>query len=248
MAEDDDDNDRPPFQWGDFGALVLAGGFSLFGLYLIADMMMGGHPLAILFQKPKEEPVAQRPLTQDEIRKIPFHAEPGEVVLSTNAPLPGMGGAAAFPDIKDWTSLRITLSRSLCYGTCPSYSVQISGDGKVVYHGQDCVAETGERTRQIARADVGRLVQRFRDAGYFTLRDHYASDITDHPTYATSIGFDGKSKSVGDYAGGAAGMPQAVSDLEDAIDKTAGTEPWVYGTKRSCGARVVDDSWRKTKR
>lgn|SRR5215813_2081540 len=33
----------------------------------------------------------------------------------------------AFPKIRDWNSLRITLQRSGCFGTCPAYSIHVHG-------------------------------------------------------------------------------------------------------------------------
>lgn len=243
---EDDDNYRPPRHWGDFGALVLAGGFSLFGLYLVVDLLMGGHPLAVLFRAPPQQE-APKP-TEADWRDKKFTTAPGEVVISTATGLPVGTTDSGFPSIKDWGSLRITLSRSVCYGTCPVYSVQIAGDGTVVYHGQDCVAQSGEQRARIPTATVRALLDAFRQAGFFSLHERYAASITDNPTYSTSIAFDGRKKTVSDYAGGAVGMPEAVSALEDAIDRAAGTERWVYGGKRTCFGAPVDDSWRKTKR
>ena len=34
--------------------------------------------------------------------------------------------------VKDWNSLTIELSRSSCYGACPSYEVKIDGDGIIM--------------------------------------------------------------------------------------------------------------------
>jgi len=79
---DDQDDVRPPVHWGDFGALILAGGFSLFGLYLIGDMLLGGHPLAVLFGTPARQTHQPVP-SEAEQMAAPFHAQPGEVVIST---------------------------------------------------------------------------------------------------------------------------------------------------------------------
>ncbi len=88
---DEDDDTKPPRHWGDFGALFLAGGFSLFGLYLIVDMISGGHPLGILFQKPPAQTQQSQQVqvpSEEEQRAAPFNAEPGEVVLSTKTMTP----------------------------------------------------------------------------------------------------------------------------------------------------------------
>jgi hypothetical protein len=231
---DDDDNDgrRPPMHWGDMGALVLAGGFSLFGLYLIADMVMGGHPLAVLFGEGK--PQVPPKLTQADWDQKTFTTQPGEIVLSTSIAKPP---GNAFPKIRDWTSLRIRLERTVCLGTCPSYSVEISGDGGVVYQGRACVAQAGERRAQIPASEVRDLFAKFRDVDFFTLRDRYEAQVTDNPTTTTSIAFDGKSKRVIDYVGGSAGMPHKVTALEDAIDEAAGTARWVGSRRGACAAR-----------
>ena len=126
---------------------------------------------------------------------------------------------AAFPEIHDWNTLRITLSRSGCYGRCPSYEVEIHGDGTVLYDGKFNVAAKGKRRAKISPASLVELVDFFRKANYLSLSDRYVSGITDNPTYKTSISFGGVSKSVLDYVGQSVGMPSTVSDLELAIDR-----------------------------
>src|ERR1700676_1845154 len=68
---------------------------------------------------------------------------------------------AAFPEIHDWNSLRITLSRSGCYGVCPTYSIEIYGDGGVLYDGQAFVGTTGKQKWQISHASLVKLVEAF---------------------------------------------------------------------------------------
>ncbi|GEM_PF-2451728 len=159
----------------------------------------------------------------------------GYYVSGPNAKLPNGGRPAArvpFPAIADWSSLRITLVRSVCFGACPAYTVEIDGDGTVRYHGERYVAVTGNRTDRIDAAKVRALFDRFRRADYFWTFDHYRAQVTDLPQFTTSISFDGHSKSVSDYAGRWIGMPEDVYDLEGAIDEAAGTGKWVKGPDR----------------
>lgn len=132
-----------------------------------------------------------------------------------------------FPEIRDWNSLRITLSRGACYGTCPIYEIAIHGDGTVLYDGKDFVVTKGKQKAQIPHASLVTLVDAFRKADYFSLADGYVSGVTDNPTYVTSISFDGASKSVVDYVGQQVGMPPGVSDLEVAIDRLSGAYKWI---------------------
>jgi len=139
---------------------------------------------------------------------------------------------APFPPISDWSSLRITLERTPCYGTCPGYSVEIAGDGTVTYMGQHFVAEKGVRTARIPQSAVRALYDAFVKADFFWSFDEYSAPITDLPTKIVTISFDGHSKSVLDYAGERQGMPKAIADLEEAIDAAAGTAQWIGPAQR----------------
>ena len=132
-----------------------------------------------------------------------------------------------FPDIKDMSSLHIVLQRSVCLGTCPDYSVDIAGDGTVVYTGRRFVAIGGRHVTHIAPQAVAKLVDAFREAEFFWLLDSYTAGIPDLPTHCLSIAFDGHSKSVTDLAGVAVGMPEAVQALEAMVDDAAGTKAWI---------------------
>ena len=133
----------------------------------------------------------------------------------------------AFPAIRDWHSLKITLSRTMCFGACPSYHVEIDGNGHVSYTGEANVAVKGDASAEIPRAQVRRLYNAFRKAQFFWLYDAYRAPITDLPEYHIGISYDGHSMDVVDYMGQGIGMPRAVVDLERLIDKTAHTERWV---------------------
>lgn len=149
---------------------------------------------------------------------------------NTAARVPDTGRPAVkvpFPEIKDWDSLVITLDRTMCFGTCPDYRVEIRGDGSVTYEGRHYVEVTGTQSAKIPVEAVHALFEKFRDAEFFWSQDEYAAEITDFPTYEVSISFDGVNKSIRDYAGTKAGMPGVFVELENAIDETANTAQWI---------------------
>jgi hypothetical protein len=119
----------------------------------------------------------------------------------------------------------ITMQRTPCFGTCPAYTVTITGDGRVEYEGKQFVHVTGRATATISPAEVAALVEAFDKAGYFTLNDRYTANITDMPTTITSIRIGERFKQVIDYYG----APQVLKDLEKQIDRVAGTARWVSG-------------------
>lgn len=121
----------------------------------------------------------------------------------------------------------ITLTRTSCFGFCPAYRVTIRDDGSVTYVGERFVHAIGERHAQVPREDVERLLQRFDAIGFEQLRDRYSAPVTDLPTYTVTLERAGRRKTVADYGGLSAGMPQAVRDLQDEIDRVANTAQWV---------------------
>jgi hypothetical protein len=49
-----------------------------------------------------------------------------------------------FPEIQDWNSLRVTLRRTGCFGSCPAYTLVVYGDGRVHYDGRSDAKPCGE--------------------------------------------------------------------------------------------------------
>lgn len=135
----------------------------------------------------------------------------------------------AFPEIQDWKSLKISLQRTACFGSCPAYRVEIHGDGTVIYDGQMFVAISGVHKAKISDDSVRALFSAFQKADFFWLLDNYAAPITDNPTQVISISFDGQNKTVKDYVGRAVGMPSVVTEIEKLIDTIADTKKWVIG-------------------
>jgi hypothetical protein len=133
-------------------------------------------------------------------------------------------------------SVRITLERTGCFGSCPSYAVEISGNGAMTYHGGAYVLVDGDHRAALAPEDVRCLVDAFRAADFWSLSHEYRAPITDHPTYSLTLSIGGKSKTVVDYVGKAVGMPEAVTGLEHAVDQLSGDERWIIGDARTLPA------------
>ena len=147
-----------------------------------------------------------------------------------------------FPEVRDWKSVRITLARTECLGSCPGYQVQVHGDGTVIYEGSNYVAFKGRHRASISQENLRQLVNAFRDADYYSLLDQYYGEVTDVPLYETSIKIDGRSKKVTDYFGQSVGMPETVSKLEHAIDRLTGTERWTKGNAETI-ASLQQEKW-----
>jgi ankyrin repeat protein len=147
-----------------------------------------------------------------------------------------------FPQIQDWKSLKISLQRTPCFGSCPAYRVDIYGDGTVTYDGQMFVAISGAHKAKLSDDALRTLFTAFQKADFFWLLDRYAAPITDNPTQVISISFDEHNKTVEDYIGRAVGMPSDVTDLENLIDTVADTKKWVTGNDETIAA-LETEGW-----
>jgi ankyrin repeat protein len=147
-----------------------------------------------------------------------------------------------FPEVKDWKTVKITLARTGCFGACPSYEVEVRGDGSVFYEGHSYVTFTGSHRGSVPQSSVIELVKLFEKADYYSLRNEYVATVTDSPAQTTSIEIDGRQKQVVDYVGLSAGMPIAVSELEVAIDRLSGSERWIHGNAETLAA-LEEEHW-----
>jgi Domain of unknown function (DUF6438) len=147
--------------------------------------------------------------------------------VGTESAKPPSPRAGTFPTLLEPTGFSIRLSRSACFGSCPSYSVVIHGDGNIEFHGEHYVAMPGNHQARISPEAVARLLERFRAAQFFEFKDKYVASVTDNPTYCLELAIGAKKKTITDYVGTWVGMPTIVSELEDAVDEAAGTDRWV---------------------
>ncbi len=142
---------------------------------------------------------------------------------------------------------KITLERGMCFGTCPIYKIEIYGSGRVVFSSDtrypgsadkklplfaypDGVLLPGVHEDIVDPNAVSDLINSFKRARFIDLRDQYLAQVTDMPQYRLTLQVGNRQKIVIDYVGQAAGMPKAVTQLENAVDKLAGTDRWVEGT------------------
>jgi len=123
--------------------------------------------------------------------------------------------------------VEITLTRTVCFGFCPAYTVMITGDGQVTYTGRNFVNVVGEQHATISPQAVQGLLRRFDAIHFESLNDVYRASVTDLPSTTIVLERNGHRKSVLDYGGPSAGMPQEVRELQAEIDRVAGTSRWV---------------------
>ena len=120
---------------------------------------------------------------------------------------------------------RIMLQRTPCDGPCPVYELTIRGTGEVEYSGEAHVHNKGKHEWKISERRLQRLAQAFDNARYSRMQDRYADrEFAGAPGCLSSIEYaDGSSKSIEHYHGDPA-APDALTELEDEIDRIAGAD------------------------
>jgi len=162
--------------------------------------------------------------TAQQYRYRPFEVAgvPGSVVveaavsflLSPEPPSPPI----PFPAITDLTTVVIEYSSGFV-------NLRISGTGSVEYDGAE-VAIEGKPQRHIGSDDVEHLLQAFRDADFFSLRDDYTVGATDVGQTRTFIRVGTLQKNITDDW---VQVPSILKSVQDAVLKYSHSDQWVKG-------------------
>ena len=134
----------------------------------------------------------------------------------------------AAPALRPDSKVAITLQRTGCLGSCPSYSVTVSTDG-ITFEGGGFVVAAGRHTDSVNSDEVRNLAKRFVATDFYSMDSSYHASVTDNPTYILTISIDGHIKKVVDYVGPWEGMPAIITELEDEVDTFGRTQRWIEG-------------------
>jgi hypothetical protein len=126
----------------------------------------------------------------------------------------------------DMTNVVITLTRSRCFGVCPTYNVTIYGNGTVLYEGIANVNSIGIQRSNISENQVRQLISEFKKIDYFSLNE---TDIASHvvydaPLFTTSLSINGRIKTIHHYE---TADPPVLTDLENTIDEIVNSSQWI---------------------
>ena len=131
---------------------------------------------------------------------------------------------------------RIELRRSMCYGTCPVYTLVLFASGHVEYSGEMFVCAAGSHTAQVDARAASDLIADIAASGYFDLTWTPGDLWTDAPTVHTRLTVGTRSRAIEHYHGDQ-GAPRVLKDMERSIDEIAGTQRWLAkrdGYERFC--------------
>ena len=135
--------------------------------------------------------------------------------------------------------IEIKLERGMCYGTCPVYSVSLSGNGTVSWVGEMFVEVTGNQTGYVDPALVGDLYDLLTEGGILDFEDSYNHrNITDMPSAILTVRNGSFVKSVYHYHGDFT-APEELVKMERAVDNVANSGRWIG--KYTQGEEIVGE-------
>lgn len=176
----------------------------------------------------EEEPYENPKLTVslDSFRFVEVVTNPPSTKYAHDCPTPDETTPPTLIQTGDF----VELSRSGCYGTCPSYTVRVSDDGGVLWKGSGFVEAVGERRSTITPDAARALLRQFLAPRFWALCGGYDASVTDNPSMQIEARIGGRSKKVWNYAESA---PEFEKAFEDAVDAAAETHVWRHGDPRT---------------
>ena len=141
--------------------------------------------------------------------------------------------AAPEPTMHD---TRITMQRTTCYGSCPSYTVTMMPNGDVSFEGHVHV-QTDNARGHATPTQIANILHALEQSGFRTMRDSYTSAddgcemMTDQPGVKITATDAAGSKTVDFYYGctGAVGdaVKPRIEQLPRTIDQQLDTARWI---------------------
>ncbi len=93
----------------------------------------------------------------------------------------------------------IKLSRGVCFGECPAYSVTLRSDGSASWNGEAFTERIGSFGGNVDANDFEQMTAFIDRAGFWYWAPEFTEPITDGPTYTLTARADEVTKSVTQY-------------------------------------------------
>src|SRR6478609_5439185 len=87
---------------------------------------------------------------------------------------------------------KVSLKRTICFGSCPVYTLEISSDGSVIYDGEISVLVHGRHTATVSKDAAQELIRGFERLKFFEMKDVYKTNISDGPSEVLTLTLGGR--------------------------------------------------------
>jgi hypothetical protein len=122
----------------------------------------------------------------------------------------------------------VRMKRGACYGSCPVFTVEVRGDGRVIYDGELYVHAIGRREKTLPRAEVTKLFHALAARHLGDVRwDATCPHATDHPSVDLTLEFAGEEAHIHHDFGDSCAPNDVLRPTYALIEEAAGVGDWV---------------------
>lgn len=119
----------------------------------------------------------------------------------------------------------VEISKTGCFGECPTYTFALKGDGSATFNGRRFVKPEGQHYRTYSADTTNAVLSRLVEADLYQYKREYTDNVTDLPTTYLTFEHEGKQKKIKLYYG----YPEELGALVDQLQEVALTEGWMKG-------------------
>ena len=116
----------------------------------------------------------------------------------------------------------INMEKTPCFGTCPTFTIEINGIGEATYNGVRFVDKEGNHSKVFTPEECNKVFEAFADADFWSFEDEYTGNVTDLPTTFLHFKHEGNDKRIRMYYN----VPEELRALETLVDTLANTAGW----------------------
>lgn len=120
------------------------------------------------------------------------HAFPQQPAITKQVPVTRPRPISTIPIHTSPHDTALVFQRTLCYGTCPSYTVTIFRDGRVAYVGERFVPLLGTRSDSLPQATVMAMLDEARRINFTALQPQYTGNVSDLPSTIIAVYLPGQ--------------------------------------------------------
>ncbi len=126
--------------------------------------------------------------------------------------------------LSDSDSLFVSLDRSPCFGSCPTYTVNIYQSGYAIYKGKNAVSRLGTYEARFTRDQLKLFSEAAMDYRVDTLQSEYVDPfIADFPATYSSINLKGKQHT---FKVSTDAPPESLTSFEAALERLIELPQW----------------------
>jgi hypothetical protein len=142
--------------------------------------------------------------------------------IKAETPRPGLTPVVKYGGEERTDSLFFSLERTVCFGACKAYRIEVFRGGHATYDGRANVEKIGLFTGRVGRDTLDLLLEEAKRINFFDLQDRYDSEVTDLPSTIVRVVAMGRDKKVV----GRTGYPEKFRAFVEYAEELLLPMPW----------------------